>query len=154
MCLKSKSKAQAAQVDQSAAANAAMLAQVQATSETNRLAAEKASADALAQAKAQTDALNAQIAAQATAQSEAARQSAESIGKMQESLLAGQRDAAAAAELAMKNVGQKAKAPNIAGILQNNKRANAKGLGSTMLTGSKGVDSSTLALSRNTLLGL
>lgn len=154
MCLGGKAqKQQQAQAAAQAAANAQLVADVQAQSEANRLAAEKASADTLAASKAQTDALTAQIAAQATAQSEQTRQSAEGIQKMQESLLNSQKDAAASAEMAMKNVGQKAKAPNLAALIKANKAAMSKGVGSTNLTGARGVDPSALTLGRNSLLG-
>lgn len=153
MCLggsKGAKKSAAAQ----AAANAALVAQVQQQSEANRLSAEKQAADALAAAKAQTDALNAQIAAQSAAQSEQARQSAESIQAMQASLLEGQRSAAQAAEMAIKNTGQKAKAPNIANLMKANKAANSRGISSTMLTGPQGVNPAALTLGRNQLLGV
>lgn len=44
-----------------------------------------------------------------------------------------------------------AKTPDLAGIMASNKRA--EGAGSTMLTGPQGVDSGSLSLGKNTLLG-
>ena len=44
-----------------------------------------------------------------------------------------------------------AKTPDLAGIVASNKRA--EGAGSTMLTGPQGVDSGSLSLGKNTLLG-
>lgn len=154
MCLGGKAKKeQAAQAAAQAAANAQLVAQVQAQSEANRLAAEKASNDALTMAKTQNETLMAQIAAQATAQGEATRTSAEGIQKMQENLLNAQKDSAAAAEMAMRNVGQKAKSPNIAALIKANKAAMSKGVGSTSLTGPRGIDPSALTLGKNSLLG-
>ena len=45
------------------------------------------------------------------------------------------------------------KKPDAAQMLYDNQRANSGGTGSTMLTGSQGIDPSTLSLGKSTLLG-
>lgn len=154
MCLGGSSKKAKSQADAQAAANAAMLAQMQQQATTDRELATTQSNAALAEAKKQNELLLGQITTQAESQSAQSRQSAEAIAKMQNDLLEGQRASAAAAELAQKNIGQKAKSPNIAALIKANKAAMSKGIGSTMLTGVKGVAADSLSLGRNTLLGL
>lgn len=45
------------------------------------------------------------------------------------------------------------KSPNVSALLGANQQAASRGVGSTMLTGSGGVDSGSLSLGRSTLLG-
>lgn len=95
----------------------------------------------------------------AAALAESQRQANEQIGiqqqafAMQTAALAAQQKAAKDAADAIFNVSQKAKNPNIAQIMRDNLKANSTGVTSTMLTGTSGVDSSSLTLGKNKLLG-
>lgn len=64
-----------------------------------------------------------------------------------------QKDALTAADQLRKNTGQAARKPNYSLSLAANRRANAKGASSTMLTGAGGVPTNQLALGRAQLLG-
>lgn len=122
--------------------------------------ATKVTNDALAAAQAMADAIRQQAEQQAQmAQSQAAQQ-ASWIQGLQQQLFSQQQAATAANDAALaraeqeaRNKGQKAKAPNVAGLLSRNRSANSRGLGSTFLTGAAGVAPSNLTLGRNALLG-
>lgn len=64
-----------------------------------------------------------------------------------------QQDALAAADQLRKNTGQSGRKPSYSLSLDANRRANSGGVASTMLTGSQGVPTNTLALGRAQLLG-
>lgn len=91
---------------------------------------------------------NMEIQRQAAAQQEEAFRAQESASAQ------AQRDAEAQANLAdQANNRANKKRPNVGAKLEANQAASSKGGGSTMLTGPGGVDTGTIALGKNTLLG-
>lgn len=87
-------------------------------------------------------------------QRQAAAQQESAFRAQQAASAIAQQDAEAQAGLAdQANNRANKKRPNVGARLEANQSASSKGGGSTMLTGPSGVDSGTLSLGRNTLLG-
>lgn len=122
--------------------------------------ATKTSNDALAAAQAMAEAIRQQGLAQQQTMQQQAEQQFNWIQGLQSQILGQQNEAKSANDAALARAeqealwkGQKAKAPNIAGLLKQNRAAGSKGMGSTFLTGPTGAAPSATALGRNSLLG-
>jgi flagellar biosynthesis GTPase FlhF len=87
-------------------------------------------------------------------QERAAQQQQAAFAAQEKAALEAQQRAEAQANLAdQANNRANRKRPNVGAKLEANRAASSKGAGSTMLTGPGGVDTGSLALGRNTLLG-